>query len=148
MWEVQTNVQSLVFFCLSIFFQDRSFLNTLRIYKLGLLKHFAPWEHILLPGSYFGLRVSKHFWIKFFWFFWSKYLNKFSIKTWYSSKYHSVSQDAKCFNTLNLYTTGTHFYNSSINIGSISFSHLLTCTNPTIYRDATLQALILHLILF
>ena len=28
------------------------------------------------------------------------------------------------------------------------FSHLLRCTNPTIYRDATLQALILHLTLF
>ena len=42
----------------------------------------------------------------------------------------------KCFNTSILYTTDTHFYNSSVNIGSISFfsssdthqsHHLLGC---------------------
>ena len=47
-----------------------------------------------------------------------------------------ILQEAKCFNTANLYTTGTLFYNSSINIGSISFfsssdmhqtHHLLGC---------------------
>ena len=34
------------------------------VYKLGVLKHFPPWEHVLPPGSYLGLRVFKHFWIK------------------------------------------------------------------------------------
>ena len=33
----------------------------------------------------------------------------------------SVSQEAKCFNTPNLDTTKTHFSNTLINIGSISF---------------------------
>ena len=28
---------------------------------MGVLKHFAPWEHILAPGAYFALRVLKHF---------------------------------------------------------------------------------------
>ena len=88
---------------------------------MGLLKHFAPWEHILPPGSYFDLRVLKHFWIKLVWFFWSKCLNKFSIKIWYSSKYDSIPQKAKCFNDPNLYATDTNFYNSSINIGYNSF---------------------------
>ena len=85
------------------------------------LKHFTPWEHILLPGSYFGLRVLIYFWMKIVWFFWLEYLNKFSIKTCYSPKYDSILQEAKCFNTPNLHTTNMHFYNSSINIGFISF---------------------------
>ena len=33
----------------------------------------------------------------------------------------SIPQRAKCFNTPNLYTTDMHFYNSLINIGSITF---------------------------
>ena len=33
----------------------------------------------------------------------------------------SIFQEANCFNTLNLYTTDILYYNSSINIGSISF---------------------------
>ena len=52
---------------------------------------------------------------------------------------NSIPQKTKCFNTPN---------NSSINIGSISFSHLLTRTNPNIYWDAMPQTLILLLILF
>ena len=69
-----------------------------------------------------------------------KYLNQFSIKTWSSSKYDPdskiCSQGAKFFISSIMYTTDTQFYNSSINIGSISyfsssdmqqFHHLLGC---------------------
>ena len=50
--------------------------------------------------------------------------------------YVSIFQEAKCFNTPNLYTTDPLFNNSSVNIGSISFfsssdthqsHHLLGC---------------------
>ena len=47
-----------------------------------------------------------------------------------------------------MYNTDAHLYNSSVNIESISFSHLLTHNNLTIYWDATQQALILHLTVF
>ena len=47
-----------------------------------------------------------------------------------------------------MYTTGISFYNASLSIASVSFFHLLTCTNPTIYWDATLQVLIILLALF
>ena len=92
------------------------------------LSHILVWEYWII----FRYKLSK--------FFWSRYLNKFSKKTWYNSKYDPgdkrCSQWEKCFNTPNLYTTNVHFYNSSINIGFIFFSHLLTCTNPIIYLDA------------
>ena len=54
---------------------------------------------------------------------------------------HSLT---KCFNASILCTNDAHVYKSSINIGSIVFSHLLTGPNPTIYWDVTLHALILH----
>ena len=92
---------------------------TLVVHNIRILKHFAPWEHILLLGQYFGLRVLKHFWTV--WFFWSKYLNKFTIKlcikTWYSSQSDSI-----CFNTAIVYTTDAQFYKYSVNLGSIFFS--------------------------
>ena len=31
------------------------------------------------PGTLLGLRVLQHFWLKIVRFFWSKYLNQFSI---------------------------------------------------------------------
>ena len=34
------------------------------VYRLGVRKHFGPWEQILLPESYFGLKVLIHFWMK------------------------------------------------------------------------------------
>ena len=53
--------------------------------------------------------------------------------------YVSVFQEAKCFNALNLHTTDPPFYN---------INNHLTRTNLTIYWDATLLELILHLTLF
>ena len=94
------------------------------VYKVGVLKHFAHWQ-IFWP------EVLRHFMPKIF-----QYL---------SLKY---APEVKWFNNPNLSTTWTHFYNSSINIGSIFFPRLLTHTNNSIYWDATLQALILHLISF
>ena len=89
-------------------------------------------------GTYFGLRILKHFW--------SKHLNQFSIKVIHKdiiqnlnkcwAQNVSISQEAECFNTPILYTADTHFYNSSVKIGFIylcsssdkqKFHRLLEC---------------------
>ena len=56
----------------------------------------------------------------------------------------------KCFNTSILYTTDQHFYYSSVKIGSISFfsSSRKHQSNPIIFCDATLLALIVQLYFF
>ena len=78
--------------------------------------------------------VLKHFWIKIASFFnQNTYLNQFSIKIIHKDliyfkifinfdlKMFQYLRRQKCFNNPKLYTTDTHFYNSSIKMGSISF---------------------------
>ena len=60
----------------------------------------------------------------------------------------SIPQEAKCFNIPILYTANTHFITPRKTLDLFLSSHLLRRTNPTNCCDATLQLLIVHLILF
>ena len=81
--------------------------------------------------------------------FWSKYLNQFIIELWFHIYINvSITQEEKYFNTPHLYTTDANFITPQWTLDLFLFPHFLTCTNPTIYWDATLQESILHLILF
>ena len=96
------------------------------VYNMGGIKTFCP------PETYVGPRVLKHFWIKNFLIFWSKYLNQFSIKI-----IHKHLMKFKIFINFGLrmfqylrtqsvsispyYILPSHFYNSSIKTGSIFF---------------------------
>ena len=64
-----------------------------------------------------------------------------------------MSQWAKCFNTLILYTTDTHIYHCSIKIGSISFfsssdtpefHHFLGCHTTSINSSLIFLLSVLH----
>ena len=111
---------------------------------------------ILPPGHILVWRFEKVWLMRYFSIFSSKFINIYQIYKLYQIvmlnwlKYFDkkkITQFSvpKCFNTPILYTNDAHFYNFSIKRGSISFSHLLTCKSPTIFKDATLLALILHL---
>ena len=102
--------------------------------QIGVTETFCP------LGTYFGTWVIfwsvvlKHFWIKIY-FFGQNILNKFSINTWYISKYDSIPQEAKCFNTpmsssdmhQSHHLSGCH--TTSINFSLKSFLSSLRFTN-------------------
>ena len=71
-----------------IFFQNKNH-SRLVVCNWGVLKQFPP-------GTYFGMRVLKHFKHKNYLFFWSKYLNQFSIKLEFKT---FINLDLKCFST-------------------------------------------------
>ena len=123
----------------------------------GGIEKFCPLRTYFTPRvMFFLLRywtfLDKNYLIFLVKIFKSTYHKKCCIKTWYSSKSDSkcfntsrskiwpggilYSQREKGFNTPILYTTDTHFYIFSLNIGSILFSsssymhqahHLLGC---------------------
>ena len=74
------------------------------------------------------------------------YLNQHqNRKTNYSQRFFNNIKCHKDFSTLKLYTFKALLSKKSI---LYPFTHPLTHTNPTIYWDVTLLALILHLTLF
>ena len=60
----------------------------------------------------------------------------------------SIPQEAKCFDSPIFHSNNTDFITPQKILDLFLFSLLLTRTNPTIYWDATIQSLILHLIPF
>ena len=73
------------------------------------------------------------FWIETVWFFWSKNLNQFSLKTIHKDvilfkifdkcwgQNNSILQEVKCFNIPISYPIDAHFYKPSVKIDSLSF---------------------------
>ena len=115
-------------------------------YNVGLLKHFAPWEIFWCQGNILNLKIV--------WFFWSRYLSQFSINLSFKTL---KNLDLKCFNTPTLCTTDTLFYNSSVNIGPISFflssdthqsHHLLGINSLFIYFLSVLHFLNVFFLIF
>ena len=73
---------------------------------------------------------------------WTGVCNTFVPKS--DKKIHIQFSVPKCPNIPIFYITDTHFYNSSIKLGSFFFLQLFTSKTSTICWDAKLQALILH----